>query len=285
MKPLTIALQKGGRLNEESLKLLRDCGIRLSVGSRKLKSEARNFPLEVLFLRDDDIPQYVEDGIADAGILGLDVVRETQKQVHEELSLGFSSCRLAIAIPRESNYQGIGDLKGKTIATSFPNLLQGFLNEKGINAKIEYISGSVEIAPGIGLADAICDIVSSGSTLVMNGLKEVEEVIYSEATLISNPNLDEDQHATLAKLIFRIEAVMRAKTGKYITLNAPNSSLEAIREILPGLKSPTVIPLAQEGWSAIHTVVAEKDFWDRIDRLKELGAEGILVLPIEKTIL
>ncbi len=285
MKPLTIALQKGGRLNEESLKLLKGCGIRLSTGSRKLKSEAKNFPLEVLFLRDDDIPQYVEDGIADAGILGLDVIRETGKQIDEKLALGFSTCRLSIALPRDRNYRGLRSLADKTIATSFPNLLRKYLASKGVEAKIEYISGSVEVATGIGLADAICDIVSSGSTLVMNGLKEVETILDSEATLIANSNLSVGKQATLAQLIFRIEAVMRAKTGKYITLNAPNEALTQIRSILPGLKSPTVIPLADEGWSAVHTVVAEKDFWERIDRLKSAGAEGILVLPIEKTIL
>ncbi len=285
MKSLTIALQKGGRLNEESLKLLRDCGIRLSVGSRKLKSEAQNFPLEILYLRDDDIPQYVEDGIADAGILGLDVIRETKKNVKEELALGFSTCRLSIALAKGDNYQGISSLEGKTIATSFPNLLRDFLEAKGVSANIEYLSGSVEIAPGIGLAQAICDIVSTGSTLVMNGLKEVEEVLYSEATLISRPDLNPEQQSILDKLKFRIEAVRRAKTGKYITLNAPNSALDEIRQILPGLKSPTIIPLADDDWSAVHTVVAEKDFWDRIDRLKDAGAEGILVLPIEKTIL
>jgi len=282
---LVLALQKGGRLNEDSLKLLKDCGIKLSNGSRKLKASAHNFPLDVLFLRDDDIPQYVADGVAQIGILGLDVCREFNKNVRELKQLGFSKCRLSIAIPKEQNYQGIESLNGKRIATSYPNLLGEYLKSKGLKADIEYLSGSVEIAPGIGLSDAICDIVSSGSTLVINGLKEVETILKSEAVLIRQATISSAQAAILAKLLFRMEAVQRASQSKYITLNAPNGSLELIKKILPGMKSPTVIPLGKSNWSAVHSVVPESEFWNSIDQLKEIGAEGILVIPIEKMVL
>tara|TARA_R110002050_G_scaffold48770_1_gene113230 strand:+ start:3357 stop:4223 length:867 start_codon:yes stop_codon:yes gene_type:complete len=282
---LVLALQKGGRLNEDSLKLLKDCGLKISNGSRKLKADAQNFPLEILFLRDDDIAQYVADGVAQIGILGLDVCREDAKEVRELKGLSFAKCRLALAVPKDFDYQGLLSLNGKRIATSFPKLLHGYLEEKGITAEIEYLSGSVEIAPGIGLSDAICDIVSSGSTLVMNGLKEVETVLQSEAILIAHPHLSSEQEQILEDLLFRIEAVQRAAQSKYITLNAPNAVLAQIREVLPGMKSPTIIPLADANWSAVHSVVPEASFWDSISKLKKLGAEGILVIPIEKMIL
>jgi len=282
---LVLALQKGGRLNEESLKLLKDCGIKLSHGSRKLKASAQNFPLDVLFLRDDDIPQYVEDGVAQIGILGLDVSREYQKNVKELKPLGFSKCRLCLAVPKEANYAGIEYLNQKKIATSYPNLLKAYLDEKGLQAEIEFLSGSVEIAPGIGLSDAICDIVSSGSTLVMNGLKEVETVLESEAVLVRQATISAEKEAILQKLLFRMEAVQRAAQSKYITLNAPNAAIQSIKAVLPGMKSPTIIPLDNSEWSAVHSVVPESEFWNSIDKLKELGAEGILVIPIEKMVL
>lgn len=282
---LVLALQKGGRLNEDSLKLLKDCGLKISIGSRKLKASATNFPLEILFLRDDDIPQYVADGVAHVGILGLDVCREDRKKVRELKALSFAKCRLALAVPKDFEYQGLQSLNGKRIATSFPKLLGQYLADHSINAEIEFLSGSVEIAPGIGLSDAICDIVSSGSTLVMNGLKEVETVLESEAVLIAQPQLSIKQEQILEDLLFRIEAVQRAAQSKYITLNAPNDVLDEIRKILPGMKSPTIIPLADSNWSAVHSVVPEASFWDSISQLKKLGAEGILVIPIEKMVL
>lgn len=284
MEKLVLAIQKGGRLNEGSLVLLKSCGIRLSQGSRKLKAESPNFPIEVLFLRDDDIPQYVAEGVADAGILGEDVCLESGKEMGLMRKLGFARCRLSLAIPREQEYSGLKWFEGKRIATSYPLLLQSFLDKNRISAQIEYLSGSVEIGPSIGLSDAICDIVSSGSTLVMNGLVEVEEVLRSEAVLVAPKALNSAKQAILEKLLFRFEVVAAAEKQKYITLNAPNRALEAIKAILPGLKSPTIIPLAEEGWSAVHTVVSEADFWDRIERLKAAGAEGIVVMEIEKLI-
>lgn len=285
MSKLKIAIQKSGRLSEKSIELLKQCGIKLPNGDRKLKTEASNFPIEVLFLRDDDIPQYVEQGVADIGILGENEVWEKDKKVISVEKLGFASCKLSLAIPKDETYESINYFEGKKVATSYPKILDKFFKSKNIKVEIEEIGGSVEIAPGIGLANAIFDIVSTGSTLLMNGLKEVEVVTKSEAILISNSNLSENKKQILEKLLFRIRAVKNASENKYILLNAPNSSIEAISSILPGMKSPTILPLAEEGWSSIHSVVKEDEFWDIIDRLKENGAQGILVVPIEKMIL
>lgn len=285
MSKLKIAVQKSGRLSEKSLELLKSCGIQLQNGGRTLKATASNFPIEVLFLRDDDIPQYVEQGIADIGILGQNEVWEKQKDVDEVKLLGFARCKLSIALPREKPYNGISSLQGKRIATSYPTILSNFLKEQGVTATIEEIGGSVEIAPGIGLADAIMDIVSTGSTLIMNGLQEVEVIAKSEAVLIANRTISSEKQTLLDQLLFRIDAVQQSKENKYILLNAPNDQIEQITEILPGMKSPTILPLAQEGWSSLHSVIREDDFWNSIDRLKNAGAEGILVVPIEKLIL
>jgi ATP phosphoribosyltransferase len=284
MSKLKIAIQKSGRLSEKSLKLLEECGIKISNGDRKLKAEAKNFPVEILFLRDDDIPQYVEQGVADIGILGENEVWEKDKNVLAVEKLGFAGCKLSLAIPKDENYTGINYFKNKKIATSYPKILQKFFNEKGIKVSIEEIGGSVEIATGIGLADAIFDIVSTGSTLLMNGLKEVEVVTKSEAVLISNASLSQEKQAILDRLLFRIKAVKSASENKYILLNAPNSAIEDICKALPGMKSPTILPLAEEGWSSLHSVVKEDEFWDVIDKLKAFGAEGILVVPIEKMV-
>jgi len=285
MKTIKIAIQKSGRLSEKSLELLRACGINLSNGDRKLKAKASNFPVEVFFLRDDDIPQYVAEGVADIGILGENEVIEKNEPVEIVERLGFAKCRLALAIKREDEYTGLKWFENKKIATSYPVILQKFLEENNISASIENIGGSVEISPGIGLADGILDIVSTGSTLVMNGLKEVETVMKSEAVLISQSSLAKDQQELLDQLQFRIQAVNAAKKNKYILLNAPNEKLDAIIDILPGMKSPTVLPLALSGWSSVHTVINEDDFWNVIDQLKTQGAQGILVSPIEKMIL
>ncbi|MBL4586504.1 MAG: ATP phosphoribosyltransferase [Flavobacteriales bacterium] len=285
MSRLKIAIQKNGRLSEKSLKLLKDSGIKVSNDTRKLKTEASNFPLEILFLRDDDIPQYVEQGVADIGILGENEVLEQGRPVKTVQALGFASCRMCLAISKEIDYPGIQYFHNKRIATSYANILRPYLAKKGVTAEIENISGSVEIAPGIGLADGIFDIVSTGSTLIMNGLKEVETVITSQATLIANRNLTEEKQELLEKLLFRFKAVQAANTNKYILLNAPNKAINAISKILPGMKSPTVLPLAKAGWSSIHSVVQEDPFWEVIDQLRELGAEGILIIPIEKMIL
>ena len=285
MSKLKIAIQKSGRLSEKSLELLKECGIKLSNGDRKLKTEAKNFPIEVLFLRDDDIPQYVEQGVADIGILGENEVWEKQKDVLTVEKLGFANCKLSLAIPRDEKYSGLTYFNNKKIATSYPKILQKFFDEKNINVEIEEIGGSVEIATGIGLADAIFDIVSTGSTLMMNGLKEAEVIFSSEAVLISNKNLSSEKQQILDKLLFRIKAVRNSSENKYILLNAPNSAIAQISAILPGMKSPTVLPLAEEGWSSIHSVVKEDQFWDIIDQLQALGAQGILVIPIEKMVL
>ncbi len=285
MSKLKIAIQKSGRLSEKSLELLKECGIKLSNGDRKLKTEAKNFPIEVLFLRDDDIPQYVEQGVADIGILGENEVWEKQKDVLSVEKLGFANCKLSLAIPKDETYAGLSYFSNKKIATSYPKILKKFFAEKNISVEIEEIGGSVEIATGIGLADAIFDIVSTGSTLIMNGLKEVEVVYKSEAILISNKNLGAVKQEILDKLLFRIKAVRNSSENKYILLNAPNSAVAKISSILPGMKSPTVLPLAEEGWSSIHSVVKEDEFWDIIDQLKALGAQGILVIPIEKMVL
>lgn len=282
---IRLAIQKSGRLSEDSLNLIRECGISFINSSLKLKTEATNFPLEILFLRDDDIPGYVADGVADIGIVGENVLVEAGQQELLMQRLGFSKCRLSIAVPKSVEYNSISDLDGKNLATSYPNLLQSFLDGQGVKAHIHTISGSVEIAPSIGLADAICDIVSSGSTLISNGLREVERVFKSEAVLIANPSLSEEKNNILAQLLFRIKSVQKAQKAKYILLNAPNHAIETIKSLLPGMKSPSILPLADEGWSSVHSVVNEDDFWDIIEKLKDAGAQGILVVPIEKMIL
>ncbi|MDR1898362.1 MAG: ATP phosphoribosyltransferase [Prevotellaceae bacterium] len=282
---LKIAIQKSGRLSEKSLDLLKECGIKLSNGNGKLKSEARNFPIEALFLRDDDIPQYVEQGVADVGILGENEVWEKKKDVVIVEKLGFAGCRMSLAIPKDEVYTGLSFFDNKKIATSYPVILGAFCEKHNLHVEIEEIGGSVEIAPGIGLADAIFDIVSTGSTLLMNGLKEVATVVESEAALIAGQRLDESKKAILDKLLFRIKAVKNASENKYITLNAPLSAVAEIIKLLPGMKSPTIVPLAEEGWCGIHSVVKEDEFWDIIDKMKDLGAEGILVIPIEKMVL
>src|ERR1700728_2608677 len=276
---LKIAIQKSGRLYEDSIKLLKECGIELNNGNKQLKAAAFNFPLEVYFLRDDDIPQYVCDGVADIGIVGENVLLEKDKSIDLVYRLGFGKCRLSIAVPKSVEYNSIEDLKGLKIATTYSTILQKYLTDKNINAEIHEISGSVEIAPGIGLADAICDLVSSGSTLFTNGLKEVEVILKSEAVLTANKNLSAEKKAILEKLLLRINSVKTAKNNKYIVLNAPNDQLKNIAKILPGAKSPTIVPLAEAGWSSVHSVVNENDFWDIIEKLKQFGAEGILVMP------
>ena len=285
MSVLKIAIQKSGRLSENSKKILEECGIKFSGGISVLKTTASNFPVEVLFLRDDDIPQYVEQQVADIGILGENMVFEKNKDVDIIEKLGFANCRLSLAIPKEEKYSGPQYFMNKKVATSYPKILSDFFRENNITAEIEEISGSVEIAPGIGLADAICDIVSSGSTLLTNGLHEAETILKSQAVIIGNKNLDGGKKEILAKLIFRIRSVINAKENKYILLNAPESAVEKICSILPGMKSPSIIPLVNKGWCSIHSVVKEDQFWDRIDQLREAGAEGILVIPIEKMIL
>lgn len=282
---LRIAIQKSGRLSESSLNLIKECGIRFSNGGGKLKAVSHNFPLEFLFLRDDDIPGYVEDGVADIGIVGENEMAEKNKDIEVVKKLGFSKCRLSLAIPKADNYNGVDDLEGKSIATSYPNILRSYLTKKNIKADIHEISGSVEIAPGIGLAEAICDIVSTGSTLLSNGLKEVETIFNSEAVLIANRMLEKDKLELLDQLTFRMSAVQAGKNNKYILLNAPDDKLEEIIELLPGMKSPTVLPLATKGWSSIHSVITEDEFWERIQNLRDVGAQGILIVPIEKMIL
>lgn len=285
MEKIKIAIQKSGRLSEKSLNLLSECGIDISNGNRKLKTEAKNFPMEILFLRDDDIPQYVEQGVADIGILGENEVWEKEKDVSVIEKLGFGNCRLSLAIPKDEQYTGLDYFEGKRIATSYPRILSNFFGVKGINVKIEEIGGSVEIATGIGLADGIFDIVSTGSTLLMNGLKEVEVLLKSEAVLIANNNLSPEKTELLDKLLFRIKAYKNGQGRKYILLNAPNEALPKIVELLPGMRSPSILPLADKGWSSVHSVINDDDFWEVIDELKMVGAEGILVVPIEKMIL
>lgn len=281
---LKLAIQKSGRLYEDSIRLLKECGIDISNGMNKLKAEASNFPLEVFFLRDDDIPQYVEDGVADIGFVGENVVYEKKRKVTVVEELSFGKCRLSVAVRKDESYAGPESLQGKRIATSYPVILQDFLIRNHVTAEIHEISGSVEIAPGIGLADAICDLVSSGSTLFMNGLKEVESILRSQAVLIRNEQLTDEQLKVLSRLLFRIQSVKKAKNNKYILLNAPNDKLNDIITLLPGMKSPTVLPLAEEGWSSVHSVLSEDVFWDIIEQLKAAGAQGILVVPIEKMI-
>jgi ATP phosphoribosyltransferase len=283
-KRLRIAIQKSGRLSETSLALFKECGINATNGKGALIVPASNFPVDILYLRDDDIPQYVEDGTADLGFVGENVVAETGAKVDIVKRLDFGRCRLSLAIPKNAQYTGIEYFMDKKIATSYPNILNQYLAQKGVVSDVHVISGSVEIAPAIGLADAICDLVSSGSTLLSNGLKEVEVILQSEAVMIANPKLGKEGQAILDKILFRLNAVMTAKNNKYVVLNAPNHSIEAICKVLPGMKSPTIVPLNTEGWSAIHSVLNEDTFWEVIDDLKANGAEGILVVPIEKMI-
>ncbi len=284
MNTLKIAIQKSGRLHDQSLKLLRDCGIYIDNGSDQLKAPASNFPLEVLYLRNSDIPQYLEDGVADLAIIGENTLIEKEKDISILQKLGFSKCRLSIAVPKDEKDTSLTWLNGKNIATSYPNTLTNFLATNNIKAKIHQISGSVEIAPNIGLADAICDLVSSGSTLFKNGLKETVTLINSEACIACGNQLKRDKRMLAEKLIFRINAVIRAKQSKYVLMNVPNDKIKIITSLLPVLKSPTILPLAMQGWSSLHSVIDEEKFWDVIDRLKEAGAEGILVVPIEKMI-
>ncbi len=285
MNTLKLAVQKSGRLSDSSLKLIKECGITFPTRIARLKAQAFNFPIEFLYLRDDDIPGYVSDQVADVGIVGENVLLEKTDDLEVVKKLRFSKCRLSIAVPKEFNYQGIESLAGLSIATSYPNILSSYLSKKGVSADIHEISGSVEIAPSIGLAAAICDIVSTGSTLVSNGLTEVEIILQSEAVLVVRPDLRGTKRKILDQLLFRINAVQAANSNKYILLNAPNESISKITELLPGMRSPTVLPLAQEGWSSLHSVVKEDDFWEVIENLREAGAEGILVIPIEKMVL
>lgn len=280
---LTIAIQKNGRLNADSLQLLKECGIAFSNGGNALQVQATNFRLRIYLLRDDDIPRYVHDGVADLGIVGENVLRETALPLTVLERLGFGKCRLCMAVPRGDAWSGPQDLHGKRIATSYPRIVEEYLAAEGITAEVHAISGSVEIAPGIGLADAICDLVSTGSTLLTNGLREVATVLRSEAVLVGG-ELAAEKGTILDQLRFRIDAVRRAKGAKYILLNAPKERLDAIIALLPGIKSPTVMPLADEGWCSVHSVVQEDVFWERITALREAGAEGILVVPIEKMV-
>lgn len=282
---LKIAIQKSGRLHDDSIKILKEAGIYIDNGKDQLKTTSRNFPLEVLYLRNGDIPQYLRDGVVDIAILGENLLVEKGEDLKIVEKLGFSKCRVSVAVPKENDFNSLQDLEGKKIATSYPNTVKNFLAEKGINAELHKISGSVEIAPNIGLADAIVDIVSSGSTLFKNNLKEVEQILKSEAVLAVSPQISAEANKVLDKLLFRIQSVLKARTSKYVLLNAPNDKLDKIIEILPGMKSPTVLPLAKEGWSSLHSVINEETFWEVIDELKTNGAEGILICPIEKMVL
>lgn len=279
---LRLAIQKSGRLNSDSIDLITECGISINRADNKLKATAKNFPLEILYLRDDDIPEYVADGVVDLGIVGENLVIEKQRSSECIQRLGFARCRLSIAIPEQTNYQGLESLQNIRIATSYPNTLKAYLKRNNIYAEVKEIRGSAEIAPSIGLADAVCDLVSSGSTLLSCRLKEVEEVLKSEALLIQSPRMPSEKQELVERLLFRISAVQRANSSKYILLNAPNESLNEIIELIPGMKSPTVLPLADPGWSSVHSVINEDDFWNVIESLKQAGAEGILVIPIEK---
>ena len=285
MSTLKIAIQKSGRLNEDSIQILKDCGISINNGNDQLKATASNFPLEVLYLRNSDIPQYLIDGVVDAAIVGDNLLVEKGKNIQVAEKLGFSKCKVSVAVPKSFNYNSVTDLDGLRIATSYPNTVLDFFNSKNVSVDLHQISGSVEIAPNIGLADAIVDIVSSGSTLFKNNLKEVEVIFKSEAVLAVSPKISSENKVILDKLQFRIQSVLRARKSKYILMNVPNDKIELISSILPVLKSPTVIPLAQAGWSSVHTVIEEDRFWEVIDELKAAGAEGILVCPIEKMVL
>ena len=284
-KKLHIAVQKSGRLHDESLKLLNDCGISIDNGKDQLKAVARNFPLEIFYFRNGDIPQYLRDGVVDIAIIGENLLVEKGDDISIKEKLGFSKCRVSIAIPKEDTYKGIESLIGKKIATSYPNTVKGFLVEKGIDAELHIINGSVEIAPNIGLSDAVCDIVSSGSTLFKNNLKEVEVLFKSEAVLAASSTLDAEKNDILKKLQFRIQSVLKGRQSKYILMNVPNDSIDRISSILPVLKSPTVLPLAEPGWSSLHSVINEGKFWEVIDELKAAGAQDILVCPVEKMVL
>jgi len=285
MSKLKIAVQKSGRLHDDSMKLLKDVGISIDNGKDQLKTSARNFPLEVFYLRNGDIPQYLRDGVVDAAIIGENVLFEKGNDIKIAEKLGFSKCRVSIAIPKSSSYKGFEDLNQKRIATSYPNTVKKYFEKNGIKPDIHIINGSVEIAPNIGLADAICDIVSSGSTLFKNNLKEVEVLLESEAVLASSPLISAKKQQILDKLQFRFQAVLKGRQSKYVLLNAPNEKLEEIINILPGMKSPTVLPLAKKGWSSVHSVLNKNEFWEIIDELKLNGAQGILVCPIEKMVL
>lgn len=285
MEKIRIAIQKSGRLHDDSIKLLKDAGVSVNNGKEQLKATANNFPLEVFYLRNGDIPQYLLDGVVDIAILGENVLAEKGKDILTAEKLGFSKCRLSLAIPKSSEFGNIKSLEGKRIATSYPNTIKKYLAEKGVSAELHIINGSVEIAPNIGLADAVCDLVSSGSTLFKNNLKEVEVILKSEAVLAVSPLISEERNEILKKLQFRIQSVLRARTSKYILMNVPNERLDKIIQILPGMKSPTVLPLAEKGWSSVHTVILEDRFWEVIEELKKEGAEGILVVPIEKMVL
>lgn len=285
MNTLKIAIQKAGRLNEDSLQILKDCGISIDNGQDQLKASAKNFPIEVLYLRNGDIPQYLRDGVVDAAIIGENLLIEKGDDLRIVERLGFSKCRVSIAVPKEAECNTVQDLQNKRIATSYPNTVKAYLSKFGVKAELHIINGSVEIAPNIGLADAICDIVSSGNTLFKNNLKEVEVMMKSEAVLTVGPKLNQVKKEILDKLQFRIKSVLRARESKYVLLNAPNSQLDEIIKLLPGMRSPTVLPLAEEGWSSVHTVIQKDKFWEIIDALKFAGAEGILVCPIEKMVL
>ena len=285
MSKLKIAIQKSGRLNEDSMKILKDVGISIDNGKDQLKASAKNFPLEVFYLRNGDIPQYLKDGVVDVAIIGENVLVEKGQDITVAEKLGFSSCKVSVAIPKGKSYNSIKDLEGKRIATSYPNTVNQFLKDNNVSANLHIINGSVEIAPNIGLADAIVDIVSSGSTLFKNNLKEVEVILKSEAVLAVSPQISTENQAILNKLQFRLQSVLKARNSRYVLLNAPNNKVDDIINILPGMKSPTVLPLAEEGWSSIHSVINKNDFWEIIDELKDNGAEGILVCPIENMVL
>ena len=285
MSKLKIAVQKSGRLNEDSLKILKEIGISIDNGKDQLKASARNFPLEVFYLRNGDIPQYLRDGVVDAAIIGENVLIEKGDDITVVEKLGFSKCRVSIAVPKSSDAKSLKDLEGKKIATSYPNTVNQFLAKNDVNANLHIINGSVEIAPNIGLADGICDIVSSGSTLFKNGLKEIEVLLKSEAVLATSPKISNENQAIIDKIQFRLKSVLRGRQNKYVLLNAPNDKLDKIVNILPGMNSPTILPLAKEGWSSLHSVINKNDFWNVIDELKANGAEGILVCPIENMVL
>jgi len=285
MKKIRIAIQKSGRLNEDSLQILKDCGISIDNGKDQLKASSRNFPLEVFYLRNGDIPQYLRDGVVDIAIIGENVLIEKGNDISIAEKLGFSKCKVSLAVPKSVKYNSVQDFEGKRIATSYPNTVKNYLDGKGVKADLHIINGSVEIAPNIGLADAICDIVSSGSTLFKNNLKEVEVMLHSEAVLAVSPQISPERTSLLEELKFRIQSVLKARQSKYVLLNAPNDNLDEIIKLLPGMRSPTVLPLAEEGWSSVHTVINKDKFWEVIQELKKAGAEGILVCPIEKMVL
>ena len=285
MTKLKIAVQKSGRLHDDSLRLLKDCGISIDNGKDQLRAQAKNFPLEIYYLRNGDIPQYLKDGVVDTAIIGENVLLEKGEGISVAEKLGFSRCRVSLAVPKTMEYSGIKDLEGKRIATSYPNTTQKYLESQGVEGDLHIINGSVEIAPNIGLSDAICDIVSSGSTLFKNNLKEVEVMMKSEAVLAESPQITSEASEILKKLQFRVKSVLKGRKSRYVLLNAPNDRLDEIISILPGMRSPTVLPLVTEGWSSLHSVIQQDEFWEVIDKLKEAGAEGILVCPIEKMVL